>query len=105
MLHAIAIWVAAGYGVLALGGGVLGYVKANSRASLIAGGVSGLLLLGGALLARSQPVAGLVMVSIVSAALVARFARSALGKRASSVAYVMLGGGIVVLVTAGMALA
>jgi uncharacterized membrane protein (UPF0136 family) len=105
MLQAIAIWIAAGYGVLALGGGVMGYVKAKSRASLIAGGVSGLLLIAGALLARSQPVAGLVLVSIVSAALVARFGRSALGKRASSVAYVMLGGGIVVLVTAGMALA
>jgi len=105
MLHAIAIWVAAGYGVLALGGGLMGYVKAKSRASLIAGGSSGLLLIAGALLARSQPVAGLVMVAIVSAALVARFARSALGKRASSVAYVMLGGGILVLITAGMALA
>ncbi|MEO8179455.1 MAG: TMEM14 family protein [Deltaproteobacteria bacterium] len=105
MLHAIAIWVAAGYGVLALGGGVMGYVKAKSRASLIAGSVSGLLLLAGALLARSQPVAGLMLVSIVSAALVARFARSALGKRASAVAYVMVGGGIAVLVTAGMALA
>jgi len=105
MLHAIAIWVAAGYGVLALGGGVMGYVKARSQASLIAGGVSGLLLIAGAWLASSQPVAGLVMVCIVSAALVARFARGALGKRASTVAYVMLGGGIVVLVTAGMALA
>lgn len=105
MLHAIAIWVAASYGVLALGGGVLGYVRAKSRASLIAGAVSGLLLIAGALLARSQPVAGLVIVSIVSAALVARFAKGALGKRASSVAIVMLGGGIAVLVTAGMALA
>jgi uncharacterized membrane protein (UPF0136 family) len=105
MVHAIAIWVAAGYGVLALGGGVMGYVKAKSRASLVAGGASGLLLMAGALLARSQPALGLVMVSIVSAALVARFARSVLGKRASSVAYVMVGGGIVVLVAAGMALA
>jgi uncharacterized membrane protein (UPF0136 family) len=83
----------------------MGYVKANSRASLIAGGVSGLLLIAGALLARSQPLGGLVLVSIISAALVVRFARSALGKRPSSVAYVMLGGGIVVLVTAGIALA
>jgi uncharacterized membrane protein (UPF0136 family) len=105
MLHAVAIWMAAGYGVLALGGGVMGYLKANSRASLIAGGVSGVLLLGGAWLASSQPVAGLAMVCIVSAALVARFGKSALAKRATSVAYVMLGGGILVLVSAGMALA
>jgi uncharacterized membrane protein (UPF0136 family) len=105
MLQTIAIWVAAGYGVLSLVGGMMGYVKANSRASLIAGGVSGLLLLGGAWLALSRPVPGLAIGAIVSAALVARFAKSAMGKRASSIAYVMIGGGIAVLVTAGMALA
>ena len=105
MLQTIAISVAAGYGVLSLVGGMMGYVKANSRASLIAGGVSGLLLIGGAVLALSQPVLGLAIVSIVSAALVARFAKSAMGKRANSIAYVMIGGGIAVLVSAGMALA
>jgi len=105
MLQTIAISVAAGYGVLALVGGTMGYVKANSRASLIAGGVSGLLLIGGAALALSQPVLGLVIVSIVSAALVGRFAKSAMGKRANSIAYVMIGGGIAVLIAAGMALA
>jgi uncharacterized membrane protein (UPF0136 family) len=105
MLQTIAISVAAGYGVLSLVGGTMGYVKAKSRASLIAGGVSGLLLLGGAALALSQPVLGLAIVSIVSAALVARFAKSAMGKRASSIAYVMIGGGVAVLIAAGMALA
>jgi uncharacterized membrane protein (UPF0136 family) len=97
--------VAAGYGVLSLVGGTMGYVKAKSRASLIAGGVSGLLLIGGAVLALSQPVLGLAIVSIVSAALVARFAKSAMGKRANSIAYVMIGGGVAVLISAGMALA
>ena len=104
MLHTVAIAAAAGYGVLSLAGGVMGFVRANSRASLIAGGVSGLLLLGGAVLAVSQPTLGLGLAALVSAALVARFARSALGKRASSVAYVMVGGGVAVLVAAGMAL-
>jgi uncharacterized membrane protein (UPF0136 family) len=103
MLHTIAIAVAAGYGALSLAGGVMGYVRANSRASLIAGGISGLLLLGGAVLALSQPTVGLGLAAVVSAALVARFARSALNKR-NSVAYVMVGGGVAVLVTAGMAL-
>jgi uncharacterized membrane protein (UPF0136 family) len=103
MLHTIAIAVAAGYGALSLAGGVMGYVRANSRASLIAGGVSGLLLLGGAVLAVSQPALGLGLAALVSAALVARFARSALSKR-NSVAYVMVGGGVAVLVAAGMAL-
>ena len=105
MLQTIAISMAAGYGVLSLVGGTMGYVKANSRASLIAGGVSGLLLLGGAALALSHPVPGLAIVSIVSAALVARFAKSAMGKRASSIAYLMIGGGVAVLIAAGMALA
>jgi uncharacterized membrane protein (UPF0136 family) len=105
MLQTIAISVAAGYGVLSLVGGTMGYVKAKSRASLIAGGVSGLLLIGGAVLALSQPVLGLAIVSIVSAALVARFAKSAMGKGANSIAYVMIGGGVAVLISAGMALA
>ena len=103
MLHTIAIAVAAGYGALSLAGGVMGYVRANSRASLIAGGISGLLLLGGAVLAVSQPVLGLGLAAVVSAALVARFARSALSQR-TSVAYGMVGGGVAVLVTAGLAL-
>jgi uncharacterized membrane protein (UPF0136 family) len=100
----IAIWVAAAYGVLSLVGGVMGYVKAKSRASLIAGGLSGLLLIAGAALATSQPALGLAIAAVVSAALVARFAKSALGKRASPIAYVMVAGGLAVLVTAGMAL-
>ena len=33
------------YGLLSLGGGVFGYIKSKSKASLISGGVSGLLLL------------------------------------------------------------
>ena len=33
------------YGVLCIAGGILGYVKSRSQASLISGGISGLLLL------------------------------------------------------------
>lgn len=100
----IAIWAAAGYGILSLVGGVMGYVKAKSRASLIAGGLSGLILIAGAALATSQPVAGLAIAAVVSAALVARFAKSAMRKGPSPIAYVMVGGGLAVLVTAAMAL-
>ena len=75
------------------------------RASLIAGGVSGVVLIGSAALAASQPAVGLAVASVVSLALVARFAKSAAGKRASGVAKVMIGGGVAVLVTAGLALA
>jgi uncharacterized membrane protein (UPF0136 family) len=96
--------LAAGYGVVSLVGGVMGYVKAGSRASLIAGGVCGLGLIGGALLALSQPVVGLAIVLVVSAALVARFGRSVLRASPSRIAYVMVGGGLAVLVFAGAAL-
>ncbi len=33
------------YGLLSIGGGVMGYIKSQSKVSLISGGVSGLLLL------------------------------------------------------------
>jgi uncharacterized membrane protein (UPF0136 family) len=33
------------YGLLSLGGGIMGYLKSQSKVSLISGGVSGLLLL------------------------------------------------------------
>ena len=72
MIQSIAVGIVAGYGVLALVGGVMGYVKAKSRASLIAGGISGLVLIGSAVLATTQPVAGFVLACVVSVALVAR---------------------------------
>jgi len=104
MLQTIAVGIVAGYGVLSLAGGLMGYVKAKSRASLIAGGASGLVLIGSAVLATTHPVAGFVLASVVSLALVLRFAKSA-AKRASPVAVVMIGGGVVVLVSACLALA
>src|SRR5688572_19966213 len=57
MIQTVALLVTAGYGILSLAGGVIGFVKAGSRASLIAGGASGVLLIGSALLGASQPVA------------------------------------------------
>ena len=105
MIQTVALGVVVAYGALALVGGVMGYVKAKSRASLIAGGISGVLLIGSAVLAMSHPVAGLAIASVVSLALVGRFAKSAFGKRASTVAWVMVGGGVAVLVASGLALA
>jgi uncharacterized membrane protein (UPF0136 family) len=105
MIQTIALGLAAGYGALALAGGVMGYVKAKSRASLIAGGVSGVLLIGSAVLGASQPVAGLVIASVVSLGLCARFGKSVMSKGASAVAVVMLGGGLAVLIASGLALA
>ncbi len=58
------------FGLLTLAGGIIGYVKAGSMPSLVAGGISGILLLVGALMMASyaRPVlAGLALISLVLA--------------------------------------
>ena len=62
------------FGVLTILGGVIGFVKAQSKASLIAGGVSGALILLAAwlVMSRTGP-AGLVLGLVVSILLEARF--------------------------------
>ena len=69
------------FGVLTIAGGVMGYVKAQSMASLLAGGISGLLLIGaGALIAtKTQP--GLILGLLVSIALAGRFIPAYMGKQ------------------------
>jgi uncharacterized membrane protein (UPF0136 family) len=105
MIQSVALGVVAGYGALTLLGGIIGYATAKSRASLIAGGVSGLLLMGSAALALTQPGLGLSIAAAVSAGLVYRFAKAALSKkRANGVAIAMIGGGLAVLVVSGLAL-
>ena len=62
------------FGALTILGGVLGFVKAGSRASLIAGGVAGALILVAAWLLRSGTVqAGLILGLVLSALLEMRF--------------------------------
>lgn len=61
------------FGVLTIAGGVMGYVKAGSTASIIAGTISGLLLLLGAFLLPNYFVAGLALAGIVSLLLAGRF--------------------------------
>ncbi len=70
------------FGLLTIAGGVIGFVKAKSRASLIAGAVSGLLLLAAAMLMRSQPLAGEIMGLVVSLLLAGRFVPAFLKTRA-----------------------
>ncbi len=61
------------FGVLTIAGGVMGFVKAKSRASLIAGSISGLLLLAAGFLTGEGQKAGPVLGLVVSIALAARF--------------------------------
>ena len=95
------------YGLVALIGGTIGFVKAGSVASLIAGGGSGLLLLVAAALIAKKPErarVGLIIALVVSVLLIGRFA-STLGKGVSPIAIVMITGGLVALVASAMALA
>ena len=61
------------FGVLTIAGGIVGYVKAGSTPSIIAGSITGILLLVGAWMIPQNQVAGLVIVLIVSLLLAAQF--------------------------------
>jgi uncharacterized membrane protein (UPF0136 family) len=61
------------FGLLTIAGGVVGYVKAGSTASIIAGGITGVLLLVAAFLLPEHRVAGLATALIVSLLLAAQF--------------------------------
>lgn len=67
------------FGTLTIAGGLMGYVKAGSNASLIAGGVSGVLLLAaGYLLMAGKTQPGLVLGLVVSLALGVHFLKGLL---------------------------
>ena len=61
------------FGILTIAGGVLGYVKAGSMASIIAGSISGVLLLLAAWLMPEHQAAGLIVALIVSLLLAGQF--------------------------------
>ncbi|MEM7062875.1 MAG: TMEM14 family protein [Cyanobacteria bacterium P01_B01_bin.77] len=61
------------YGILAIVGGIVGYLKSGSKPSLISGIVSGLLLVIGALRAVQGSLSGLWVVKIVTLALIIVF--------------------------------
>jgi uncharacterized membrane protein (UPF0136 family) len=62
------------FAALTIVGGVMGYVKAGSMASIIAGGVSGLLIVVAAVLLKTKVIAGLILGGVVALALVGQFA-------------------------------
>jgi uncharacterized membrane protein (UPF0136 family) len=61
------------FGLLTIVGGVIGYVKAGSTASIIAGSILGILLLFAAYLLPGNLALGLALAAIVSIALAGRF--------------------------------
>src|SRR5437868_15469316 len=62
------------FGVLTIVGGVVGYVKADSVASIIAGAITGILLLVAAFLLPEHRAIGLATAFIISLLLAAQFA-------------------------------
>lgn len=61
------------YGILALVGGVIGYVQAKSKISLVSGTISGILLLVAAFIYLQGQVLGLSLAAAVSAILIVTF--------------------------------
>jgi uncharacterized membrane protein (UPF0136 family) len=61
------------FGALTIAGGVLGFVKAKSRASLIAGTLSGVSLLAAGYLVGTRGMLGLALGLLVSFSLAGRF--------------------------------
>jgi uncharacterized membrane protein (UPF0136 family) len=61
------------FGLLTIAGGIVGYAKAGSMASIIAGAITGVLLLVAAFLLPEHRVAGLATALIISILLAAQF--------------------------------
>lgn len=61
------------FGVLTIAGGVVGYVKADSVASIIAGSITGVLLLVAAFLLPEHRAIGLATALVISLLLAAQF--------------------------------
>ena len=61
------------FGLLTIVGGIMGFVRAGSTASIIAGSISGIMLLLAAFLLPNHVVAGLAIAGLVSLLLAGRF--------------------------------
>lgn len=70
----IGIITAIAYGVLAIVGGIIGYVQAQSKVSLISGSISGLLLIVAGVMQLQGQRAGLILATVITSVLVIVFA-------------------------------
>jgi uncharacterized membrane protein (UPF0136 family) len=62
------------YGILAIAGGIIGYIQANSQVSLISGSISGLLLIFAAYFQLQGQTWALILAVLVTSVLVVVFA-------------------------------
>ncbi|MCC5658091.1 hypothetical protein LC608_14045 [Nostoc sp. XA010] len=70
----LSIIAAFAYGILAIVGGIIGYIQARSKVSLLSGSISGLLLVLAAYFQLQGQSWGLILAVIVTAVLVVVFA-------------------------------
>ena len=94
MLNAVRLYYFV-FAALTFAGGLMGFLKAGSKASLIAGGVSGLLLALAAFLLAQKTTAGLAVGFTVSLLLFARFLGTYLKKGAPMPAIPMIVLGVI----------
>ncbi|MEM7773078.1 MAG: TMEM14 family protein [Cyanobacteria bacterium P01_E01_bin.6] len=86
------------YGLLALIGGIFGYVKVKSKPSLISGGISGVLLIMAGILGGTGMTWGIPIAAIITAVLVVVFAVRLIKTQKFMPAGIMLIAGIAALV-------
>ena len=112
--HWIALAIIAVYGIISIAGGILGYVLVESKASLVAGGIAGLLLLLCAAGVFYVPVPTLSGAIVIAVVLLGRFVPSlyrqsgtpaGLGTTKGIVALIMVIGGVLVVGFSAWALA
>jgi uncharacterized membrane protein (UPF0136 family) len=91
------------YAIVMLGGGIGGYVSANSIPSLVSGVISGILLLGAVVLGRNNPRLGYGLATLTALVLVIVFVRRYMetGKLMPSGALIGLSIFMLILLTVG----
>ena len=70
----LGIIAALAYGILAIVGGIIGYVQVSSKVSLISGSISGLLLIFAGVIQLGGQAWGLILAIVITALLVIVFA-------------------------------
>ncbi|CBN54106.1 MULTISPECIES: TMEM14 family protein [Kamptonema] len=93
----LGIATAIAYGILTFVGGIIGYAKAQSKASLISGSLSGLLLIFSGIVQLQGQSWGLILATVVAAVLVIVFIARLVKTRKLMPAGLMIAGGLVSL--------
>jgi uncharacterized membrane protein (UPF0136 family) len=98
------IIAAIAYGILALVGGIIGYVQAKSNVSLISGSISGIVLIAAGILQLQGVAWGNVLATVVTAVLVVVFVARFIKTRKVMPAALMVIAGAIALVIELLAL-